>query len=57
MVKRVVHPGEILKEELGSKCVSPAAFARQFDVSPNRISQIIAGKRSITTETAIRFGR
>ena len=33
-----------------------AEFARQIDVPPNRISQIIAGKRSITGDTALRFG-
>ena len=56
MLKRVVHPGEILKDELEEMGVSPTAFARQIDVPPNRISQIIAGKRSITGDTALRFG-
>ncbi|MDE0630789.1 MAG: HigA family addiction module antitoxin [Caldilineaceae bacterium] len=56
MLKRVVHPGEILKDELEEMGVSPRAFARQIDVPPNRISQIIAGKRSITGDTALRFG-
>ena len=39
--------------ELG---VSPTTFARQIDVPPNRVSQIIAGKRSVTGDTALRFG-
>ena len=56
MLKRVVHPGKILKDELEEMGVSPTAFARQIDVPPNRISQIIAGKRSITGDTALRFG-
>ena len=56
MFKRVVHPGEILKDELEELGVTPTAFARQIDVPPNRISQIIAGKRSITGDTALRFG-
>ena len=56
MLKRVVHPGEILKDELEEMGVSPTALARQIDVPPNRISQIIAGKRSITGDTALRFG-
>ena len=34
----------------------PTVFARLFGVPPNRISQIIAGKRSITGDTALRFG-
>ena len=36
--------------------VTPTAFAREIGVPPNRISQIIAGKRSITGDTALRFG-
>ena len=56
MFKRAVHPGEILKEELDESGVSPTEFARQIDVPPNRIGQIIAGKRSVTADTALRFG-
>jgi len=56
MFRRAVHPGEILKDELDELGVLPTEFARQIDVPPNRISQIIAGKRSITGDTALRFG-
>ncbi len=56
MFKRAVHPGEILKDELGEMDVIPTTFARQIDVPPNRVSQIIAGKRSVTSDTALRFG-
>lgn len=53
MLMRAVHPGEILKDELD---ITPTEFARQIDVPPNRISQIIAGKGAITGDTALRFG-
>ncbi|MDE2716370.1 MAG: HigA family addiction module antitoxin [Chloroflexota bacterium] len=56
MLKRVVHPGEILKDELEELSVTPTEFARQIAVPPNRVSQIIAGKRSITGDTALQFG-
>ena len=56
MFKRAVHPGEILKEELQELGVSPTELARQIDVPPNRVGQIIAGKRSVTADTALRFG-
>ena len=56
MFKRAVHPGEILKDELAEMGVTPTTFARQIDVPPNRVSQIIAGKRSVTSDTALRFG-
>ena len=56
MLNRVVHPGEILKDELEEMGVSPKAFACQIDMPLNRISRIIAGKRSVTGDTALRFG-
>ena len=56
MFKRVVHPGEVLKGELEEFGVTLAEFARQISVPANRISQIIAGKRSITGDTALRLG-
>jgi addiction module HigA family antidote len=56
MFKRTVHPGLILKEELDELGVSPTEFARQIAVPANRISQIIAGKRAVTGDTALRFG-
>ena len=56
MFKRAVHPGEVLRDELAEFGITPTAFARQIDVPPNRISQIITGKRSVTGDTALRFG-
>ena len=56
MLKRAVHPGCVLKDELAELGVTPTEFARQIDVPANRISQIINGKRSITGDTALRFG-
>ena len=56
MFRRAVHPGEILKDELAEVGVMPTEFARQIDVPANRVSQIIAGKRSVTGDSALRFG-
>lgn len=53
---RAVHPGRVLKDELVALGITPTEFARQIDVPPNRISQIIAGKRGISGDTALRFG-
>lgn len=41
-------------EELG---LSAAELARQIHVPANRISQVIAGKRMITADTALRLGK
>lgn len=56
MFMRAVHPGVILRGELEELGVTPTEFARQIEVPANRVSQIIAGKRSITGDTALRFG-
>ena len=56
LFKRSVHPGEELKHELVECGVSPTEFARQIDVPPNRVSQIISGKRAVTGDTALSLG-
>jgi len=56
MLKRAVHPGMVLKEELSEIGVTPTEFARQIGVPPNRVSQIIKGRRAVTGDTALRFG-
>jgi addiction module HigA family antidote len=52
-----VTPGEVLREEfmvpLG---LSGRALARELGVPSNRITEIVAGERSITAETAIMLG-
>ena len=55
MFRRCVHPGLILKLELEELGITPTRFARLIDVPPNRVSQIIAGKRSVTADTALRI--
>jgi addiction module HigA family antidote len=52
------HPGEILREEfmipLG---LSANALSRDIDVPPNRITSIMASKRAVTPDTAVRLAR
>lgn len=53
-----IPPGEILLEEFMRPLeVSINALARDIDVPPNRISEIVRGKRSITADTALRLGK
>ena len=51
-----VHPGTILKEELASRGFSAASFARLLRVPPRRVQEIVAAKRAISPETALRIG-
>ncbi len=52
------HPGEILQEEfLAPLGLSARALAAAIEVPPNRISEIIRGRRDVSADTAIRLGR
>jgi addiction module HigA family antidote len=53
-----VHPGEILKEEfLGPMGLSQYRLAKDIQVPPRRINEIVHGKRAITADTALRLAR
>jgi antitoxin HigA-1 len=52
-----VHPGKTLATELAARGLSAHALALKLRVPANRISEIIAGKRAISPETALRLGR
>jgi antitoxin HigA-1 len=52
------HPGEILREEfLEPLEISAYRLAKDLCVPLTRIMAILAGKRAITAETALRLGR
>ena len=53
-----ITPGEVLLEEfLKPMNISQNKLAEDISVPPNRISQIVNGKREITADTALRLGR
>ena len=52
-----IHPGEVLADELIELNTSPTELARELHVPANRISQLIAGKRAMTADTALRLER
>ncbi|NJM07336.1 HigA family addiction module antidote protein [Candidatus Gracilibacteria bacterium] len=56
MNRPAIHPGEILADELVELGITPTELSRQINVPPNRITQIIKGKRSVTGDTALRLG-
>lgn len=57
MAREPIHPGEFLHDELVELGMSAAQLARFVHVPANRISQILAGKRNISADTALRLGR
>lgn len=52
-----IHPGEILAETLQVRTLSQSEFASRCGLSEKHVSQIINGKASITSETALTFER
>lgn len=53
---RPIHPGEILREEfLAPLDMSANRLAQAIGVPANRITEIVAERRSITAETALRL--
>jgi len=57
MARTPIHPGLILSDELEELKMSARELAAVLEVPPNRIYQIIAGKRNLTADTALRLAR
>ena len=52
-----VTPGEMLREEfLKEYGLSQNRLARAIGISPNRIAEIVANRRRISADTALRLG-
>jgi len=53
-----IHPGEHLFEDFMTPLgLSRNAVARELRVPPQRISEIVQGRRSISADTALRLAR
>jgi len=53
-----ITPGEILLEEFIKPFgLTINGLAKEIDVPPGRISEIVNGKRAVTADTALRLGR
>lgn len=53
-----VHPGEVLLEDfLKPLAISQYRLAKEIQVYPRKINEIVLGKRRITADTAMRLSR
>ena len=50
-----IHPGEMLLDELQARGISQRKFAELIGCSYSFLNEIIKGKRSISTETALKI--
>jgi len=56
MNRIVTHPGEMLDEEFMKPLgLSARELARQIAVPHNRISELVAGRRAMSADTALRL--
>ena len=56
MVRTPIHPGEILADELEEIGLSAKRLADVIQVPPNRLYQLLAGKRNVTADTPCVLG-
>lgn len=50
-----IHPGEMLRDELEARGMSQRKFAALIGCSYSFLNEIVKGKRTITTETALKI--
>jgi addiction module HigA family antidote len=55
MTRPPTHPGEHIAVELEELNLSATQLAKQLGIPPNRLTEIIRGRRGITADTALRL--
>lgn len=53
--KVLLHPGEVLLEELEARRIIKSAFAIQLKIYPSHFSDILKGRRNISAATALKL--
>ncbi len=51
----ILHPGEVLREELEARNIQKSSFAMDIKIYPSHFSYILRGKRNINASTAIKL--
>jgi addiction module HigA family antidote len=57
MPRTPIHPGIILQDEIEELGLSVRELAARLEVPANRLYQIVAGKRNVTADTALRLAQ
>jgi len=57
MARNPIHPGKFLADELEALGMSAPELAAALHVPPNRIYQILKGRRALTADTALRLAQ
>ncbi len=56
MPREATHPGEVLEEDLVALGIAAWELAEVLQMPPQRLLDIIAGKRPVDADTALRLG-
>ena len=57
MARAAIHPSKFLADEIEALNMTAAQLAAALNVPPNRIYQILSGKRALTADTALRLSQ
>jgi addiction module HigA family antidote len=57
LARTPIHAGEVLADELEEIGLSAKKLADLIEVPANRLYQVLAGKRNVTADTALRLAR
>jgi len=57
MTRPAIHPGEHIAVELEELDMSASELARVLNIPPNRLTEIIRGRRGISEDTALRLSQ
>lgn len=55
MSSYLIHPGEMIKDEIEYRGISQKKVAEQMGISSSLLSEILNGKRRVSTEYALLF--
>jgi addiction module HigA family antidote len=55
MAGALIHPGEVLADDLEALDMNAAELSRQLKMPANRVTEILKGQRAITADTAPRL--
>ena len=50
-----VYPGMMIKPELDERGISQKEFAKMLGTQPSHLSEVLNGKRALTTELAVKI--
>ncbi len=51
----LLHPGEVIADELGARAMKKADFASALGIKPSHLSELLKGTRNVSALTALKI--